>query len=133
MNRKERVSFPGVGPSSLLVIFAVLALVVFSLLAVSTAQADERLSRQHKDTILGYYQAELEADMLIARLRTGEISPGVTGENGVYSFRCPVSGTQVLEVQVRITGENYEILRWQTVSATAWQTDEKLPVWDGQG
>ena len=125
MNRKERVSFPGVGLSSLLVIFAVLALVVFSLLAVSTAQADERLSRQHKDTILGYYQAELEADMLIARLRTGE--------NGVYSFRCPVSGTQVLEVQVRITGENYEILRWQTVSATAWQTDEKLPVWDGQG
>ena len=133
MNRKERVSFPGVGLSSLLVIFAVLALVVFSLLAVSTAQADDRLSRLHKDTILGYYQAELEADILIARLRAGEISPGVTGENGVYSFRCPVSGTQMLEVQVRITGENYEILRWQTVSATAWQTDEKLPVWDGQG
>ena len=133
MSKKETFSFPGVGISSLLVIFAVLCLVVFSLLAVSTAKADERLSRQNRDTVLGYYQAEAEADTLIARLRNGEIPQEVTNNNGLYTFRCPISDTQALEVELRLEGENYEILRWQTVSVTEWQTDDKLPVWDGQG
>ena len=133
MSKKETFSFPGVGISSLLVIFAVLCLVVFSLLAVSTAKADERLSRQNQDTVLGYYQAELEADTLIARLRNGEIPQEVTNNNGIYAFRCPISDTQALEVELRLEGENYEILRWQTVSVTEWQTDDQLPVWDGQG
>ena len=133
MSKKETFSFPGVGISSLLVIFAVLCLVVFSLLAVSTAKADERLSRQNRDTVLGYYQAEAEADTLIARLRNGEIPQEVTNNNGLYTFRRPISDTQALEVELRLEGENYEILRWQTVSVTEWQTDDKLPVWDGQG
>lgn len=133
MKKKEPVSFPGVGLSSLLVIFAVLCLAVFSLLAVSTARADERLSGQYKAAVLGYYQAEREADTLIARLRSGDIPQGISCENGVYAFRCPISDTQALEVAVRLEGGDYEILRWQTVSVTQWQAEEKLPVWDGQG
>lgn len=133
MNKKETFSFPGVGLSSLLVIFAVLCLVVFSLLAVSTAQADRRLSQQALDTTDARYRAELEADTLIARLRNGEIPREVTHNNGIYAFRCPISNTQALEVELYMEGDDYKVLRWQTVSVTQWQTDDKLPVWDGQG
>ena len=47
---------------------------------------------------------------------------------------CFVRGALPGEVaEVEITEEAYRILRWQTVSTIEWQTDEKLPVWDGQG
>ncbi len=133
MNKKTSFSFPGVGLSSLLVIFAVLCLAVFSLLAISTAKADDRLSVQSRDSILAYYRAELEADTLIAQLRNGEIPQEIISNDGVYAFRCPISDTQALEVEVRLDGESYQILRWQSVSVTDWQTDDKLPVWNGQG
>lgn len=133
MNKKRSFSFPAVGLTSLLVIFAVLCLAVFSVLALSTAQADARLSHQTRENVLGYYQAELEANQILARLRSGEIPPEITENNGIYTFRCPISHTQALEAAVRLEGEDYTILRWQTVSTADWQTDEKLPVWDGQG
>ena len=133
MNKKGITSFPAVGITSLVVIFAVLCLAIFSVLALSTAQADARLSRQTQEAVLDYYQAEREANQILARLRRGEVPQGVTQVEGVYSYRCEISQTQALEVEVRLDGEQYEILRWQTVSTAQWQNDEKLPVWDGQG
>ena len=44
MNERQRFSPPAVGGSSLLVIFAVLCLTVFAMLALSTVQANGRLS-----------------------------------------------------------------------------------------
>ena len=126
MSKKGAFSFPAVGMISLLVIFAVLCLAVFSVLALSTAQADVRLSRQTRESVLGYYQAELEANRTLAQLRQA-------GERGDFTFRCPISDTQALEVEARLEGDGYQILRWQTVSTLDWQIDEKLPVWDGQG
>lgn len=126
MSKKGAFSFPAVGMISLLVIFAVLCLAVFSVLALSTAQADARLSRQTRETVLGYYRAELEANRTLAQLRQA-------GERGDVIFRCPISDTQALEVEARLEGDGYQILRWQTVSTLDWQTDEKIPVWDGQG
>ena len=133
MNKKGLHTFPAVGLSSLLVIFAVLCLAVFALLTVSTARADANLSRKNREAALQYYQAELEADRCIARLRGGEVLPGVNREGDIYTFSCPVSDTKMLEVQVLIQGESCRILRWQSVSTTHWKTDEKLPVWSGQG
>lgn len=133
MNKKETFSFPAAGIPSLLVIFAVLCLVVFSLLAVSTAQADRRLSRQSQTAIENYYRAELEANRILALLRSGETPPEVSREDDRYFFRCPISDTQALEAEVFLHGSEYNILRWQVVSAIDWQTDEKLPVWNGQG
>ena len=62
----------------------------------------------------------------------GVLPEEVTGENGLYSYVCPISGTQVLAVEVYVQGDTYEILRWQAESAAAWQADENLPVWRGE-
>ena len=45
MKRKQSISIPAFGGSSLLVIFAVLCLTVFALLSLSTVQAEKRLAR----------------------------------------------------------------------------------------
>lgn len=130
--KKDNLSLPAVGLSSLLVIFAVLCLTVFTLLSVSTVSAHKRLAQSSRQTIIGYYQADSQAEEILARLRSGEVPQGVTREGDQYTYSCPISDTQTLAVRVEVAGENYQILRWQAISTEDWEAEDKLPVWDGE-
>ena len=131
MDNKRRFTIPIVGGSSLLVIFAVLCLTVFALLGLSTVQAGERLSQKTARAVTDYYQADCAAEELFARLRAGEVPAGVTQEDDTYSYTCPISDTQALDVEVLVEGTSYTVLRWQAVSTADWETDNTLELWDG--
>ena len=134
MDRNEqKTSAPMIGAASLLVIFAVLCMTVFALLGLSAVRADGRLSDVRAEAVADYYTADSRAEEILAQLRRGEMPGGVRLSEGIYTYSCPISDTQALEVEARLEGDGYQILRWQTVSTLDWQTDEKLPVWDGQG
>ena len=132
MRAKRKFSPPAVGASSLLVIFAVLCLTVFALLSIATVRADGRLAEQTRAAVTGYYAADCRAEAVLAQLRAGEMPDGVTRQDNVYTYSCPISQTQALMVQVKMQGTSYEILRWQAVSTVDWQADDRLPVWTGQ-
>ena len=131
IREKEESSFPAVtGASSLLVIFSVLCLTVFSLLSLSTVSADHRIAEENFKAVENYYEADCEANRILAELRKGEMPQGVSmDEEGLYSYSCEISDTQVLMVEVRVDGSEYEIKRWQAVSTYDWQPDTGLPVW----
>lgn len=131
-SRSRSFSPPLVGGSSLLVIFSVLALTVFALLALSTAQAGGRLGDAASQAVSGYYQADCQAEEILARLRSGQLPEGVTAQGGTYAYACPISDTQSLAVEVRLEGADYTVLRWQAVSTADWQPDQSLTVWDGE-
>lgn len=131
MDNRRKTAPMTVGASSLLVIVAVLCLTVFALLTLSTVQADMRLSKQAAAAVTGYYEADCEAETILARLRLGERPQGVTEHEGIYSYACPISEVQTLEVSVALEGTEYRILRWQAVSTARWEADDSLPVWDG--
>jgi hypothetical protein len=127
----ERFSPPAVGASSLLVIYAVLCLTVFALLGLSTVQADGRLSDASANAVTAYYAADCQAEEILSRLRAGEMPEGVSEQDGLYTYACPISDTQELTVEVRLDGDAYTVLRWQAGSTADWQADESLDVWDG--
>ena len=131
MADKERFSPPVVGGTSLLVIFAVLTLTVFALLSLSTVQAGHRLGSAAAQNVRGYYQADCQAETILARLRQGEVPQGVTRDGDRFSYVCPISDTQELRVEAEVRGSDYSILRWQAVSTVPWQPDDSLTVWDG--
>lgn len=132
---ERRFSPPATGGSSLLVIFAVLCLTVFALLGLSTVQASGRLSDVSAQAVSAYYEADCQAEAILARLRAGELPENVTLDRGadgnIYSYTCPISDTQALEVDVWVEGTAYTILRWQAVSTTDWEADGALELWDG--
>ena len=131
MNRQnQKTQFPVIGGSSLLIIFAVLCLTVFALLGLSTVHANKRLSDISIQAVSDYYAADTHAEQILAALRTGEIPEGVSREGDVFSYSCPISETQELQVQVH--SGDWKVLRWQSVSVTDWQADESLNLWDGQ-
>ena len=129
---KFRTVSPAVGASSLLVIFAVLCLTVFSMLCIGTALADQRLADASRDAVTAYYEADCAAEEILARLRAGEIPENVSRNGDIYSYCCRVSDTQKLQVSLRLTGNHYEILLWQVVPVSAWQADDTLPVYTRQ-
>ena len=100
--RKERISAPAVGGSSLLVIFAVLCLTVFALLSLSTVQAEKRMADAAAEAVADYYAADLQAQEVFARLRTGETVGGVLVDGNRYHYSCSISKHQVLEVTLDI-------------------------------
>ena len=73
--KKDHLFILPIGASSLLSAFAVLCLVVFALLALSTVRADERLSEASLQATKDYYAADCKAQEILARIRLGESLP----------------------------------------------------------
>lgn len=128
--KTERISSPAVGGSSLLVIFAVLCLTVFALLSLSTVQAEKRMADAAAESVTEYYAADLKAQEIFARLRSGETVDGVQVREAVYSYHCVISEHQVLEVVLQKTENAWQVCRWQVI-ASPEPISDTLPVWDG--
>ena len=130
MKKTHRMSAPAIGGSSLLVIFAVLCLTVVALLSLSTAQAEKRMSDASAQALTAYYAADLEAEQIFARLRAGENVPGVQKNAWLYSYSCPISEQQILEVELENKENTWRVCRWQVI-ARSGTVSETLPVWNG--
>ena len=131
MDKRETFSPPAVGGSCLLVIFAVLCLTVFALLSLSTVQANGRLADASVAAVSAYYQADCQAEAVLARLRSGQVPEGVAADGDTYTYTCPISATQSLEVRVRLEGDSWTVLRWQAVSTVEWEAEDSLDLWSG--
>lgn len=131
MREERNPSPPAVGGSSLLVIFAVLCLAVFALLSLSTVRASQRLSEASAESVSAYYAADTQAEIILAQIRAGEVPRGVTVTGEVYAYSCPISNTQTLFVELRVTEKEISVLRWQAVPTGAWQPEDGVTVWDG--
>lgn len=112
-------------------IFAVLCLTVFALLGFSTVQAGARLSQSTAQAVSAYYQADCQAEEIFARLRSGELPAGVTKTEDIYSYVCPISDTQQLQVALQKEADGWTVLRWQAESTADWNADNTLNIWDG--
>ncbi len=123
MDERKRHLPPAVGGSSLLVIFAVLCLTIFALLGLPPS-ANSRLSDASAQSVSGYYAADCQAETILAQLRSGTVPEGVTARGDLYTYTCPISDTQDLQVEVRVQGSDYTVLRWQAVSTVDWQAED---------
>ena len=130
MKKQETFSPAAVGGSSLMVIFAVLCMTVFALLTLSSVQAERRLADAATQSVTAYYEADLQAEKIVARLRAGEQIPGLEEKNGTYEFEIPISGRQTLAVALAQREDDWVILRWQAVTRED-ELDETLNVWKG--
>lgn len=119
------------GVCSLLVIFSLICLTVFALVSLNTAKAGERLSRHQAKAISDYYDADLFAHSILAKIRGGQLPEGVEKDGDVFTYRCKINEKNDLYVKVKVSQYDYDILCWQRVASSAWQADDRLPVWDG--
>lgn len=131
MKQKNSMSIPAVGAGSLLATFAVLCLTVFALMSLTTVQAEKRLAEASVHAVESYYAADLQAEALFARLRSGEIPEEVTKTANSYTYQCPISDHQYLLAELEQTESGWHVLRWQAVTRENAGESGNLPVWNG--
>lgn len=135
MEEKRRGAFPITGGISLLMALIVLAMVVFSLLSLSTARTALRTSRKSMEAVVQYNAADAEAELVLYRLRQGiyadtDLWNDYKDGRTVLCYAIPISDVQELQVDV-LPDEDYRVVRWQAVVTGDWTTDDRLDVWDG--
>lgn len=130
------------GAVSLVMIFCVLCLAVFSVLTLATAERERGLSELSAQRAAEYYAADRRAVEIAAALAAGEtpedvevesaVSTGPAGTVREEAFALPSGGDLLLEVRLEI-GETGEItvLTWKTVYAGDWDVDDTITLWDG--
>ena len=131
MSKKNSFSFPVVGVTSLMVIYAVLSLTIFSLLSLNTALADKRLAQSSIDSVASYYEADTEAERIYALIRKGEIPEEVYEADGIYYYTCAITENRYIEVEVTKEEDGWKVLKWRTVTEAPWE-EQLLDLWDGE-
>ncbi|MGI5893289.1 MAG: hypothetical protein ACOX6P_01705 [Candidatus Merdivicinus sp.] len=150
MNHKQQESLPfGTGISTMLMVFVILCLTVFGMLAFLTARADSRLTDRMADSVQEYYAADARAEELLAEVdgillsepdtaawyasleeigfSIAETEKGTTAE-----IRIPIEGTRIYRMQL-LLGEKsrYQVSIRRVEDEAVWE-EEALDVWDGQ-
>lgn len=145
--------YPGVGVSSILMIFLVLCLTSFGVLSLFSARSDWNLTRKNRESVLNYYAADAKVQQVLrqidaklrepgARANPADVFDGLSVEGTKLSvgrtkeigFSIPVGDSQRLEVSVlpEASGQSYRITRYRLAAAGEWNGDDRhLEVWQG--
>ena len=120
------------GAVSLVMIFCILCLVIFSMLTWVTAEREYILSKKTEESAAEYYRADYEATVIVAALRNGTNPDAeIDWDGDTASFVLPMGESLGLDVAVSVHGGTYQILRWQTVYTGVWEPDQFLDLWEG--
>lgn len=138
MNKKGM----NVGSASLVLVFSVLCLTIFAVLAVVTALNAWTLSEKSAQSITEKYVADCTAveifDTVVATYDGGFTLPEdcsatleqVDGQT-YLNYYVPIDDRQALWVQLYATQTAVEISRWQVEETVVWSADQSLNVWGG--
>ncbi len=137
-----------VGITSLVVILTVLCLTIFSVLILSTAINEKRLSEKSAEALKNYYEAETYCSDIANSLGKiweekgdfSELKAFATEnnldcqleENEIYFlYQYPIDENQALFVEISV-GETFEVKRWNVQATKEWVADQSLQIWDGE-
>jgi len=134
----------GVGSASIVLVFAVLCLTVFSLITFVVAGNDKALVDAETRLITGYYEADtlaehivadlINADTMPSEVRGIEISSQWSDELNMETtyFLCPISDVKALYVNLAFHGDSFDILSWRMWDTDEWEIDTSINVWSGE-
>ena len=133
----------GVGSASIMLVFAVLCLTIFSLITYVVAGNDKALVDARVNLVRGYYNADHKAEVIIDNILSADTIPDEVGgveinrgwdeELGLETtyFSYPVADTKALFVNIAIIDNSFKILAWKMYDTDDWAYDGSLNLWTG--
>ena len=133
----------GVGSASIVLVFAVLSLTVFSLITYVVASNDKALVVAEAQLVTGFYEADALSERIVAEVLVSRPIPasvqGVSIEHDydtyldaeVVEFSCPISDNKALYVKLAVRDTSHEVLSWRMYDTDEWDFNDRLNVWTG--
>lgn len=163
LNRKKKESGRGqiqIGTSSLLLIFTVLCLVVFTVLSLASAQADHKLAQKNAEHVTQYYAGDGEAEEMTRSVNEAAIHAASKAQDqssfdallqnefgeaydmatAALTYQIDIDADQFLIVrlkllpyaQIQAGQKNYEVESWVVQNKVDYEVDENMPIWNGE-
>lgn len=135
----------GVGSACILLVFIVLALTVFSVLTLVTAQNELSVAEKSAELSAAYYTAERTAVIKANDIKKAATSSETDIQAAVetlgatvyeddfgytFSFSEEIDSNRVLSVEMRFENDEMKILTWKA-SGQEFEYDDSVDVWDG--
>lgn len=121
---KNRIT---IGISSIVLIFMILCLAVFSLLSLSDAKSALTFAQKRAETVQIYYEADIESQKFIRDYRALDAEQKQSETTIVYEL--PMRSGQTLHLELSADGS--DILSYYVYNNTDYVIDSDLPVWGG--
>ena len=149
MKNKTQKSL-NLGALTILVVFTVLCLTVFSVLSLASAEADSRLTGRNTQQAKRYYEADNLAEEFLSKIGgilaeteqsdpeairarfVAELGNGFDSATDQAAFAVPVSNELRLTVQLQLTlsfPSSMEVLEWKTENVRDLPPDDHIPLW----
>ena len=144
-SREEKPLGLNVGSASILMIFAVLCLTVFSALSLVTAISEKNTADHFAESTVQYYAADAEAieikEALLTSLRSGSSAAAAADSAGAvyassqegdfFSYAVPLEdGISQLSVVLVYRNGALDNVTWEKTSTDEWSPDSSIQVWD---
>ena len=153
--KNNRQIYPGVGISSILMIFVILCLTAFGILSFSTARSDWQLTQKNVQSIQSYYDADAKAqevlaqtDLELARLlrenpsfSNRQLASHLNGQlvmdtqlsipedssGAELSFSVPVGSMQKIQVKLELfsSPQRYRLISYQLSPSEEWSGENQ--------
>jgi len=133
----------GVGSASIVLIFAVLCLTIFTIITYMVSNNERALIDAKSELVIGYYKADalaeqilqdlLDADTTPDRLHGVDINTKFNEDLDVETtyFYCRISDIKSLYVNLVIRDDSFDILSWRMYAMDEWVFDDTMNVWSG--
>jgi len=134
----------GVGSASIILVFAVLCLTVFSLITFVVASNDKALVDSEARLVVGFFEADALAENIVADILESDSIPSSMHGIDIYTefdiftgseiamFSSPINDYLAILVKLAIHGDSsYDILSWRMYDSSEWEYDAGLNVWVG--
>ncbi|MFV0517879.1 MAG: hypothetical protein ACK5MV_10840 [Aminipila sp.] len=155
-NNKQKIQ---IGSSSLLLIFTILCLVVFSTLSISSAKADYKLALKYEKSINNYYEADNQGEELKRQVNNELIRQYLSSKNDVefynnlsrqfkdafnidnkvITYTIEAGKEQFLLVELKVHNfenikenkQNFDVTTWVIQNKVDYEIDQSMNVWNG--
>jgi len=133
----------GVGSSSIVLVFAVLCLTVFSLITYVVAGNDRALIDNESRLVIGFFEADALAEQIVAEiLESNSVPENIHGievrsrwdwysDVTVVEFAAPISDVLSIYVRMMLLEDSYDIASWRMINSHDWEYDAGLNIWPG--
>jgi len=133
----------GVGSASIVLVFAVLCLAIFTVITFVPALNEEAIMQNELRLVTAFYEADTLAEQVFAEIIAAPFTPSeihgipIDSYFDFYTmadritFTAPITETRGLHVVALIFEDSYEILTWRMYNMADWQPDDTINVWPG--
>jgi hypothetical protein len=150
MANERKTAGVNIGGASIIMVFSVLCLTIFSVLTLVSANAESSLANKSVKVVTDFYKAdELATEKLAsvyqivdeqsslqnAKVNIEKISKDILVDeknNILYiSYFETIDDSQQLAVALRVDGKKVDIVNWKVENTGEWEPDNSLDLWQG--